>query len=49
VIASWLWFWMARENKRRDTLDPKEVQAVPKLNEKGNPLGDRHPSYRFII
>jgi hypothetical protein len=49
VIASWLWFWMARENKRRDALDPKEVHAVPKLNEKGQPLGDRHPAYRFII
>ncbi|OBZ78447.1 putative transporter C11D3.18C [Grifola frondosa] len=44
AVASWLWFWMARENRRRDRALPTDVDKVEKARQ-----GDRHVEYRYQL
>jgi hypothetical protein len=47
-MPRYLWFYMARENRRRDALAGevgKEVGAAKDVA----PLGDRDPNYRFQL
>ncbi|PPQ65394.1 hypothetical protein CVT26_000019 [Gymnopilus dilepis] len=52
LIALYLYTWMTRENRRRDRLegnkDTKEVYDPSSAEDKQR-LGDRHPSYRYVI
>jgi hypothetical protein len=52
IVASYLWIFMARENKRRDALLPKEKDTDAKeslSSEEARRLGDRDINYRYVL
>lgn len=53
VVATYLWVWMARENKRRDRLQgvngKEEQEEVSLGSEDRQRLGDREVSYRYVV
>lgn len=59
AVASYLWWWMDRENKRRDAIlagvatskedDGETDKASESSPEKRQRQGDRHIRYRYVI
>ncbi|KAJ3507524.1 hypothetical protein NLJ89_g6257 [Agrocybe chaxingu] len=51
LVTIYLYVWMGRENRRRDILasQQKEVDDSSFTPEERQRLGDRHPSYRYVI
>jgi hypothetical protein len=52
LVASYLWIFMARENKRRDALlaQEKDTDAKESLSsEETRRLGDRDINYRYVL
>ncbi|KAJ7134646.1 major facilitator superfamily domain-containing protein [Mycena epipterygia] len=46
AVATYLWVWMARENKRRDSIAAEKSDASTAEEER---LGDRSVLYRYVI
>jgi hypothetical protein len=52
LAASYLYFWMSKENQRRDQLQLSKQdseESLPSTDKKGYSLGDRSLRYRFVV
>ncbi|KAF8645162.1 hypothetical protein AX16_007990 [Volvariella volvacea WC 439] len=52
VVATYLWWWMSRENGRRDQLQALSEGDNPRIDdslEEQQRLGDRRVDYRYVI
>lgn len=44
-----LWFWFARENKRRDTVGEDAIERLGLSEQEMMEMGDESPRYRYTI